>query len=64
MIYNIKTKVLEGILKIICFIHKDYIKRKIYMPKQQFNSKNNETKPLQGNRNNYTHQIQNYIYTI
>ena len=31
---------------------------------QQFNSKNNETKPLQGNRNNYTHQIQNYIYTI
>ena len=30
------------------------------MPKQQFNSKNNETKPLQGNRNNYTHQIQNY----
>ena len=41
-----------------------YIKRKIYMPKQQFNSKNNETKPLQGNRNNYTHQIQNYIYTI
>ena len=34
------------------------------MPKQQFNSKNNETKPLQGNRNNYTHQTQNYIYTI
>ena len=31
MIYNIKTKVLEGILKIICLIHKDYIKRKIYM---------------------------------
>ena len=28
------------------------------MPKQQFNSKNNETKPLQGNRNNYTTILQ------
>ena len=31
MIYNLKTKVLEGTLKIICFIHKDYLKRTIYI---------------------------------
>ena len=37
-----------------------YIKRKLSMPKQQFSSKNNETKPLQGNNNNYTRQTQQY----
>ena len=42
------------------FNSQDYIKRKLSMPRQQFNSKNNETKPLQRNRSNYTHQTQQY----